>query len=422
MRDLAPRLLEWQSAGARCALASVVAVRGSAPLRAGAALCVHEDGTALGSVSGGCVEGSVYDLAREVLESGEARCVSFGYADDDAFAVGLMCGGEIDVLVQAVDDAMARVLAAAHLAAAARRPVVVARVLPGPDAGAGAGSVAVWQDGHLGSTGDPVLDLAVLADTRRMLDRDGTAVRTYEAGASRSYEGGTERPYDAGVSRSHDAGVPGGPRAPRVLFEAWAPPPRLLVFGANAHAAAVSRIGALLGYHVTVCDARTAFTTPERFPEADEVVVDWPHRYLAATETDHRTVVCVMTHDPKFDVPVLAEALDRPLAYVGALGSRRVQARRREDLAAAGVSPDVVARLRAPLGLDLGASTPEETAVSFAAELIAVRSGRTAHPLSLLDGPIHPTTTTDRPGTAGARCAAGTDPVRGRTTAALGAH
>ncbi|MET8771697.1 XdhC/CoxI family protein [Streptomyces sp. NPDC004658] len=397
MRDLAPRLLQWQAAGARCALASVVAVRGSAPLRTGAALCVHEDGTALGSVSGGCVEGSVYDLAREVLDSGEARCVSFGYADDDAFAVGLMCGGEIDVFVQAVDDGTARVLAAAHLAAAARRPVVVARLLPGP--GAGTGSVAVWRDGHLGSTGDPALDLAVLADARRMLDRDGTAVRTYEAG----------------VSRPHDTGVPSEPRATHVLFEAWAPPPRLLVFGANAHAGAVSRIGALLGYHVTVCDARATFTTPERFPDADEVVVDWPHRYLAATETDHRTVVCVMTHDPKFDVPVLTEALGRPLAYVGALGSRRVQARRREDLAAAGVSPGELARLHAPLGLDLGASTPEETAVSFAAELIAVRGGRTARPLSLLDGPIHPAATGDR-------CAAGTDPVRGRTTAALRTH
>ncbi|MEV5387879.1 XdhC/CoxI family protein [Streptomyces sp. NPDC052721] len=397
MRDLAPRLLEWQAAGARCALASVVAVRGSAPLRTGAALCVHEDGTALGSVSGGCVEGAVYDLAREVLESGRARCVSFGYADDDAFAVGLMCGGEIDVFVQAVDDGTARVLGAAALAAAARRPVVVARVLPGPTGDDG-GSVAVWKDGHLGSTGNPALDLAVLADARRMLDQDGTAVRTYAAG------------------------VPSEPHAPRVLFEAWAPPPRLLVFGANAHAGAVSRIGTLLGYHVTVCDARATFTTPERFPDADEVVVDWPHRYLAATETDHRTVVCVMTHDPKFDVPVLAEALGRPLAYVGALGSRRVQARRREDLAAAGVSPDALARLHAPLGLDLGASTPEETAVSFAAELIAVRSGRSARPLALLDGPIHPTANGDRPGAADARCAAGADPVRGRTTAGLRAH
>ncbi|MFG3012925.1 XdhC family protein [Streptomyces cinerochromogenes] len=392
MRDLAPRLMEWQAAGARCALASVVAVRGSAPVRTGAALCVHEDGTALGSVSGGCVEGTVYDLAREVLDSGEPRCLSFGYADDDAFAVGLMCGGEIDVFVQALDDGTARVLAAAQLAAAAGRPVVVARVMAGP--AGGGGSVAVWKDGHLGSTGSAGLDLAVLADARRTLGRDDTAVRTHDTGAA---------------------------DPARVLFEGWAPPPRLLVFGADAHAAAVSRIGAFLGYHVTVCDARATFTTPERFPHAHEVVVDWPHRYLAGTRTDHRTVVCVMTHDPKFDVPALTEALGRPLAYVGALGSRRVQARRRADLAEAGVSPEALARLHAPLGLDLGASTPEETAVSFAAELVAVRSGRTARPLTLLDGPIRPATAADRHGTAD-RCAAGTDPVHQRSTAAVPSH
>jgi xanthine dehydrogenase accessory factor len=257
------------------------------------------------------------------------------------------------------------------------------------------GSVAVWKDGHLGSTGDAVLDLAVLADARRMLGRDDTAVRTYDTGAS---------------------------GAPRVLFEAWAPPPRLLVLGADAHAAAVSRIGAFLGYHVTVCDARATFTTAERFPHAHEVVVDWPHRYLAGTETDHRTVVCVMTHDPKFDVPALVEALGRPLAYVGALGSRRVQARRRQDLAEAGVSPDALAKLRAPLGLDLGASTPEETAVSFAAELIAVRNARGARPLSLLDGPIRPAAAPDRLRAAGEGCAAGTVPVHRRSSAARSSH
>ncbi|MFJ9927550.1 XdhC family protein [Streptomyces misionensis] len=370
MRHLAPRLLEWQAAGAPYAIASVVAVRGSAPLEPGAALCVHADGTALGSVSGGCVEGAVYELAREVLASGQPRFASFGYSDDNAFAVGLTCGGEIDVFVQVVQDATARVLATALLAAEARRPVVVARVMSGLHGQCG-GAVAVWKDGHLGSTGSADLDLAVLADARAMLDQDETAVRTYAMGVEDE---------------------------PRVLFEAWSPPPRLLVFGANTHAAAVSQIGAFLGYHVTVCDARSTFTTPERFPHAHDVVVDWPHRYLAGVETDRRTVVCVMTHDSKFDIPVLAEALGRPLAYVGALGSRRTQARRIRDLAEAGVSPDAVAKLHAPVGLDLGASTPQETAVSFAAELIAVRSGRTGRSLSLLEGPIHPTTGADRPG------------------------
>ncbi|WP_436846097.1 XdhC family protein [Streptomyces shenzhenensis] len=367
MRDLMPRLLEWQAAGARYAIASVVAVRGSAPLRPGAALCVRADGTALGSVSGGCVDGAVHDLALQVLESGQPRFVSFGHSDD-AFAIGLTCGGEIDVFVQAVDDDTARALAAGHLAAAAGRPVVVCRVLAGPGGQAG-GAVAVWKEGHLGSTGRPELDLQVLADARRMLGQDESDVKVYGTGT---------------------------PDETRVLFEPWSPPPRLLVFGANAHAAAVSRIGAFLGYHVTVCDARPAFTTPERFPYAHDVVVEWPHRYLAATDTDRTTVVCVMTHDPKFDVPVLAEALGRPLAYVGALGSRRTQARRIHDLAEAGVSPDAMAGLHAPVGLDLGAATPQETAVSFAAELIAVRSGRGGRSLSPLDGPLHPAAHPDR--------------------------
>ncbi|WP_308031148.1 XdhC family protein [Streptomyces sp. CoH27] len=219
------------------------------------------------------------------------------------------------------------------------------------------GAVAVWKEGHLGSTGGADLDLAVLADARLMLSQDDTAVRSY--------------------------GI-GGQGELRVLFEAWDPPPRLLVFGAGAHAAAVSEIGAFLGYHVTVCDARSAFTTPERFPHAHEIVVDWPHRYLARAETDRSTVVCVMTHDPKFDLPVLAEALGRPLAYVGVLGSRHTRARRIRDLAEAGVSPEAVANLHTLVGLDLGASTPQETAVSFAAELIAVRGGSSGRSLSLL--------------------------------------
>lgn len=386
MRDLAPHVLEWQAAGAPCAIASVVAVRGSAPLRPGAAMCVHADGTALGSVSGGCVEAAVYDLAREVLVSGEPRFVSFG-PSGDVFAVGLTCGGELDVFVQAVEPDTARVLSAAHLAAAAGRPVVLVRMMPEPGGRAG-GAVAVWEDGHLGSTGNAALDLTVVADARLMLGQETTIVRTYD-----------------GEVRE----------APQILFEAWAPQPRLLVFGADAHAAAVSGIGAFLGYHVTVCDARATFTTPERFPHADEVVVDWPHRYLAGTRTDDRTVVCVMTHDAKFDVPVLAEALGRPLAYVGALGSRRTQARRVRELAEAGVSPEALARLHAPMGLDLGASTPQETAVSFAAELVAARSGRGGRSLSLLDGPIRPT----GHGAVAERLPAGNAPAPGRPGAGL---
>jgi len=167
----------------------------------------------------------------------------------------------------------------------------------------------------------------------------------------------------------------------------------MIVFGAIDFAAAVAHIGSFLGYRVTVCDARAIFATATRFPDADEVIVEWPHRYLEkayeAEEIDERTVVCVLTHDPKFDVPLLASALRMPLAYVGAMGSRRTNDDRLARLRELGLSDEELARLQAPIGLDVGARTPEETAVSVAAELIALRWGGTGSQLSRTDGPIH---------------------------------
>ncbi|MDP9444428.1 MAG: XdhC family protein, partial [Actinomycetota bacterium] len=180
----------------------------------------------------------------------------------------------------------------------------------------------------------------------------------------------------------------------RVFVSAFAAPPRMLVFGAIDFAAAVARIGSFLGYRVTVCDARPVFATASRFPDADEVVVDWPHRYLAAEaaagRVDSRTVICVLTHDPKFDVPVLEEALRLPaVAYIGAMGSRRTHGDRRERLVEAGLTEAEIARMSSPIGLDLGARTPEETAVSIAAEIIALQWGGRGVRLGDLDGPIH---------------------------------
>ena len=163
----------------------------------------------------------------------------------------------------------------------------------------------------------------------------------------------------------------------------------MIVFGAIDFAAAVARIGAFLGYRVTVCDARPTFATAKRFPDADEVVVEWPHRYLRDTEVDARTVVCVLTHDPKFDVPLLEIALRLPLAYVGAMGSRRTNDDRLEKLRELGLTEDELARLHAPIGLDVGARTPEETAISVAAELIAARWNGSGAQLRKIDGPIH---------------------------------
>jgi xanthine dehydrogenase accessory factor len=174
-----------------------------------------------------------------------------------------------------------------------------------------------------------------------------------------------------------------------VFVNSFAPPPRMLVFGAIDFAAAVARAGKFLGYHVTVCDARPVFTTRARFPDADEVVVDWPHRFLGGIDVDARTVICVLTHDPKFDVPVLEVALRTPAGYIGAMGSRRTHEDRLERLREAGMTEQELARLRSPIGLDLGARTPEETAVSIAAELIQLRWGGSGRALTQTEGRIH---------------------------------
>jgi xanthine dehydrogenase accessory factor len=224
----------------------------------------------------------------------------------------------------------------------------------------------VWPDGVSGALGSTGLDVAVTADARGELALGATGRRHYGPDGERREDAVT------------------------VFLHSFAPPPRMLVFGAIDYAAAVARIGDFLGYRVTVCDARPVFATPKRFPAGVEVVVDWPHRYLRGTTTDARTVICVLTHDPKFDVPLLQEALRRPAAYIGAMGSRRTHDDRTTLLREAGVGHDELSRLRSPIGLDLGARTPEEVAVSVAAEIVALRWGGSGTPLGATGGAIHP--------------------------------
>ena len=349
MREIAERLEAWDRAGVRYALATVVGTGGSAPRRPGAAMAVAEDGEAVGSVSGGCVEGAVYELCQGVLNGGAAVRESFGYSDDTAFAVGLTCGGTVEVFVQPSPppEVVADVTAAS--------PVAVVHLLN--DSGA---TLAVRPDGHHGTTGADDVDAVVVAEARAMLEVGATGIRSVRC-----------RP---GLE---------------VFIASYATRPRLLVFGAIDYAGAVASMGRFLGYRVTVCDARAVFATPARFPDADEVVVDWPHRYLAAAEVDSRTAVVVLTHDPKFDVPLLEVALRLPVGYVGAMGSRRTHAERLERLREAGLTEGELARLRSPIGLDLGARTPEETAVAIAAEIVAGRRGGGALPLAWTAGPIH---------------------------------
>ncbi|MFD7922245.1 XdhC family protein [Streptomyces sp. NPDC059740] len=368
MLDLAEDLLRWVEEGRGFAVATVVGVTGSAPRGPGAALAVDSEGTVIGSVSGGCVEGAVYELCAQALRDGRSVVEQFGYDDEDAFAVGLTCGGTIEVLVTPVTaDAPARGLLRSALAAAAEAaPVALVRVAAGPPELLG-GALLVRPtgagEGTLGGT--PELAAAAVAQARPLLEAGSTG--TIAVGEDGSY-------------------CPGGLT---LLVETSTPPPRMIVFGAVDFAAALVRAGKLLGYHVTVCDARPVFATRARHPEADEVVVDWPHRYLRRTTTDARTALCVLTHDAKFDVPLLQEALRLPVAFVGAMGSRRTHEDRARRLREAGVSEAELARLRSPIGLDLGARTAGETALSIAAEIVATRRGGTGTPLTGSASPIH---------------------------------
>ncbi|MFI9802800.1 XdhC family protein [Streptomyces sp. NPDC052301] len=364
MREILPELERWYAARVPFGLATVVSVSRSAPRGPGASMAVGPDDEVLGSVSGGCVEGAVFELAQEVVESGEARLATFGYSDEDAFAVGLTCGGEVTLLVRPVTPASDPAFGAVAASVADGRPVTVASVVDGP-ARRGA-TLAVWPDTVVGTLGTSGLDIAVTADARGELALGATVLRHYGRHGERREDDVT------------------------VFVQSFAPPPRMLVFGAIDYAAAVARIGDFLGYRITVCDARPVFATPKRFPAGVEVVVDWPHRYLQGTHTDERTVICVLTHDPKFDVPLLEEALRRPAAYIGAMGSRRTHDERRERLTEAGLTDTELSRLRSPLGLDLGARTPEEVAVSVAAEIVALRWGGSGAPLTATAGAIHP--------------------------------
>ncbi|MFE5667569.1 XdhC family protein [Streptomyces niveus] len=368
MLDIAEELNRWVEQGRDFAVATVVAVGGSAPRQPGAALAVDSEGTAIGSVSGGCVEGAVYDLCQESLGDGRTVLETFGYSDQDAFAVGLTCGGTIDILVTPVRaDSPAREVFRGALAAAARgEAAAVARLTDGPPELRGRALLVRPQGAYEGTLGGhPELDRVAAEEARALLDAGRTGTVTIGEDGSRC-----GRPLT-------------------LLVESSVPAPRMIVFGAIDFASALVRVGKFLGYHVTVCDARPVFATRVRFPDADEIVVDWPHRYLESTETDGRTVLCVLTHDAKFDVPLLELALRLPVAYVGAMGSRRTHLDRNERLRDIGVTELELARLRSPIGLDLGARTPEETALSIAAEIVANRRGGTGVSLTGAHTPIH---------------------------------
>jgi xanthine dehydrogenase accessory factor len=327
VKEVVPDIERWRGRGERFALATVVATRRSAPRPVGSKLAVSEGGELAGSVSGGCVENEVYGVAREVLDGAPPQLLSYGISDDQALSVGLPCGGEIDVFVQEPD------------------PEVVERVL---DAVAREERTVVLTDLETGEqrlARDPELERG----QSRLVELDGR----------------------------------------RVFADVYGPPPRLLVFGAVDTAEALCRAARAIGWQAIVADARAKFATAERIPSADELVVAWPDEVLARVQPDHATAVVVLTHDDRFDIPALQVALESEAFYVGALGSRRNQARRRERLLDAGVAEEAVDRIAGPAGLDIGADTPAETALSILAEILAVRAGRAGGALREAPGRIH---------------------------------
>ncbi len=367
MRDLLTDLERIAASGRRVVVARVVDVEGSGPRDAGAAMAVADDGEVVGSVSGGCVEGAVVEAALGILGGAEAHVATFGYSDDDAFAVGLTCGGTVHLLL-APWDAAGDVHAALRTAIDERRAVALAAVVAGPSAGA---HLVVDATGAIaGSLGDGELDRVVVRDAQGELAAGGATVRHHGP-----------------------CGEAGGEEV-TVAIESFAPPPQLVIVGAVDFTASLARVGRIIGFRVVVVDPRAVFATAARFPEADEIVVRWPDQHITAIgeSLGERDAVCILTHDHKFDVPTIVAALATDVGYLGAMGSRRTHAARLVRLRDAGVDDGALARLHAPIGLDLGARSPEETAIAIAAEIIATRTG-TAAPSSLRDseGPIHRT-------------------------------
>ena len=372
MKELLDDIQRWTAAGRRVAMARVVDIEGSGPRLPGAAMVINDQGEVAGSVSGGCVEGAVVSEALAIL-SGEAapRVVTFGYSDDEAFAVGLTCGGIIRLFIEPLDliDPLPTLLRE-------HQPVALATVITSTATGAAVGGKLLVQPGAatLGSLGNAELDRIVTRDAQAELEAGRSGIRHYGPHGETTPEDLVDTPVV------------------HVFIESWAPPPQMWIFGAVDFTAALAKVAKILGYRVTVCDAREVFATRRRFPMADEVMVTWPTPMFEqrGRSLGRRDAVCILTHDPKFDVPAVQGALGTEVGYIGVMGSRRTHAKRLERLAEVGVpKPEDLARLMSPIGLDLGARTPEETAVAICAEIIALRTGRKPPSLRDSSGPIH---------------------------------
>ncbi|MGI8422090.1 MAG: XdhC family protein [Gaiellaceae bacterium] len=345
MKEIRSELERWRARGDRIAFATVVSARRSAPRPIGSKLAISERGELAGSVSGGCVESELFAEAQEVLAGSGPRLRSYGITDELAASVGLPCGGEIEVFVEETSSPL------------------VQRLLTAIEDGERAVHLTAIEGERLGE------EVLVLEGGETL----GSADMAPLAG-------------ELFARRNGVVDLPGGGRA---FADVYGPPPRLVAFGAIDTAEALCAAARLVGWRTAVVDARATFATPERLPSADEIVIAWPEDALAQLQPDFDTAIVVLTHDEKFDVPALAGALATDAFYIGALGSRRAQAGRRERLLETGIAEAELARIFGPCGLDIGADTPAETAISILAEMLAVRAGRSGGPLREAAGRIH---------------------------------
>lgn len=342
MEEIIADVDKWLAAGKAVALATVVSTWGSAPRREGAKLALTPDGEIAGSVSGGCVEGAVVEAGREVLESGRARLLHFGVADETAWEVGLACGGEIEVFVAPLDPT---VYEQSRTWLEAGRAGVTATVIAGPE---------------------PLLGEQLLLD-----DTGATA-------------GSLGLPLDEGAIAAARAALANGrpervtleiqPQTVELFLDVLLPPATLVVIGGVHIALPLTRMARALGYKTIVVDPRRAFGSEERFPHVDRLLQAWPQQALPELSLGSHTAVALLTHDPKIDDPALKIILTKPVFYVGALGSSRTHARRRERLLAAGLAPEQVDRIHGPIGLKINARTPEEIAVAILAEIVEAKN------------------------------------------------
>jgi len=363
-RRIAATASKWLREGRRVVAALLVGIEGSAPLEPGALMLIAEDGAIEGSITGGCVEAAVVGEAKAIFAGEAARTVTYGISDELAGSVGLTCGGTVHVFVQELSGEEARVEAEARDAVAAGRPVAIATLLDGPRAGQKLAVVEGEVDGGFG--GPELLDRSVARDAEGMLAQGRSGIRRYGA----------------------DGAVLGADLA--VHVHAFAPPPKMLIFGAIDFSAALARVASELGYEVTIADPRAPFLETPRFQRAAKTLLVWPEEAFEQIELGPRDAILIFTHDPKFDQPALIGALGTEAGYVGALGSRKTTADRERRLRESGVEDSELARIHAPCGLDIGAATPEEVAVSVLAEIIAERSGRAGEPLRQGSQAIHP--------------------------------